>query len=136
MNRLVSNVLAVCSVLLYTSGYSISEYFYADNMDGWTFLRNTLKGVVYLFLVLLNFLPRTVLAKSSMIVFAFICFGDLVDRLVFDISEFVNSDYAMILVALIAGVIAYKYNVKRISERSTYENDNPISGNGNNRYGS
>lgn len=135
MNKTLSGVLALCSLILYTFGYSICEYFYSDDLEGWTFLRNTLKGFVYLFLAALHFIPRTSITKGCMVALCFLCFGNLADRLVFDIQSFVNSDYVLIIVALIAGVITYRIDVKRILERGNDQDNRTLGDNGSNRYG-
>lgn len=106
MDRAVVNLLALNVLLLYPTGYWICEYFYADDINAWRSLRDTLNGVLIASLVLLTFLPKTRLKTASMWGLAVLCFGDLVDRLIFNIEVFVFSDWFLITIA--AGVFLYK----------------------------
>lgn len=98
MKRL-TGILALLSVILYATGYWICEYFYADDIIRWRFLRDTLTGFVIAVLVLLHFLPGSKLKTASLSAFGVFCFGNLFDRLIFNIGEFVWSDYFMIIAA-------------------------------------
>ena len=112
----MAGVLAILSVVLYLTGYWICEYFYADDIIRWRELRDLLTGVVIALLVSVSFLKRTSLSRAALVAFAVLCFGNLVDRLGLGITDFRFSDYALIVVAVIAGIKTYLYNVKRILE--------------------
>lgn len=109
MNR-IAGYLALISVILYNTGYWICEYFYADDIIKWRFLRDTLTGVVIAILVLVNFMPETKLKTASLWAFGVFCFGNLVDRLVFNISVFVWTDYVIIALASLVFLIKLKGN--------------------------
>ena len=100
MKRTIAGVLALCSVILYATGYWICEFFFMDDIVKWRLLRDLLTGVVIFALVIVNFLPRTRLVTASLWAFGIFCFGNLVDRLVFGISTFVGYDYLVIALAI------------------------------------
>ena len=118
ISRIIGGLLALLSVILYSTGYWICEYFYMDDMTQWRGLRDTLTGVVIAVLVLINFMPRTRLSEAALWAFGILCFGNLVDRLLFNINVFVYSDYALIGVAVLAFIYKLKIgrNVKTILE--------------------
>jgi hypothetical protein len=107
MDRKITNVLALSSVVLYSTGYWISEYFYWDDIVKWRSLRDTLNSIVIFILVLMAFLPRTRFKTAVFWSFGILCFGDLVDRLLFNIDVFIWTDYFLIAIAVI--VFLYKY---------------------------
>lgn len=114
MNKeLIGNVLALCCLILYSLGYQICEFFYEDNIESWRSLRDLLTGIMVFIMVNLNSLPKTKIRDSINVSFWWFCFGNLVDRLLFDIDKFVFSDYLLWLTAIVAGLITY--HVKRRS---------------------
>ncbi len=115
-NHKLSNTLAILSIVLYVTGYDVCEYFYAEDLVEWGKLRDLLKGICILFLVLLNFLPRTILVKGVMISFWIYCASNLVDRLGYGITTFVNSDYGVHFIAVVAGIISYYYVKRRFNK--------------------
>ena len=102
----IAGLLALIATILYATGYWICEYFYAEDIVKWRFLRDTLTGVVIAILVLLNFMPKTKLKTASLWAFGIFCFGNLVDRLLFNIGVFVISDWFLIIISI--SVFAYK----------------------------
>lgn len=118
MKKRITEVLALLSVILYSTGYWICEYFYMDDIVKWRGLRDTLTGVVIAILVFINFMPDTKLKFATLWAFGILCFGNLVDRLLLDITVFANSDYVLIGVAVLAFIYKLKigHNVKRILE--------------------
>ena len=101
VKRSISGILALFAVILYATGFEICEYFYYDDIDKWRSLRDTLTGLNIFLLVILNFLPTTRLKISSLWAFGVFCFGNVVDRLIFDIDQFVYSDWFVIGIATI-----------------------------------
>jgi len=125
VKRRISGILALFSVILYATGFEICDFFYPDvkTLDcctnemvytihnEWRFLRDTLTGVVIFILVGLNFLPKTKLKVASLWALGVFCFGNVVDRLIFNISEFVDSDWVVIALAIL--IFIYKLKIER-----------------------
>lgn len=97
----IAGVLALFAVILYATGFEICEFFYEDEINKWRSLRDTLTGINIFLLVILNFLPNTRLKIASLWAFGVFCFGNVVDRLIFDIDSFVYSDWFVIGVAIL-----------------------------------
>jgi len=109
MKNKVTEILALLSVILYATGYWICEYFYMDDIIKWRDLRDTLTGVVISILVITSLMPKTRLSNATLWAFGVLCFGDLVDRLVFNTNVFVYSDYALIVISIM--VFVYKFKI-------------------------
>lgn len=113
----ITGILALFAVLLYVTGYQICEHFYFEDIDSWRFLRDTLTGVDILLLVLVGMLPKTRLSIASLWAFLVFCFGNIVDRLVFDIDEFVYSDWFLIAIAIMIFIFKLKGHAKNTRGR-------------------
>jgi hypothetical protein len=127
--RYIVGILSIFSVLLYSTGYWICEQFYLDDITEWRKLRDLLSGVVVFLLVILNFLPKNNFSNASLTAFGILCFGNIVDRTIFDITTFVGSDYWLIGTALIVFLIKIGHaKTVRRNLANFHENNNPGTG--------
>ena len=115
VKHIIAGILAIVALLLYIFGFEICEHFYKEDITQWRNLRDMLIGINMFILVILNLIPLTSFTRGVFVALCFLCFGDLVDRLIFDIQVFVNNDYILIMVAIVAGVITYVRCQKKIS---------------------
>ena len=107
-----TGILALFAVVLYVSGFQICEHFYYDDIDSWRFLRDTLTGISIFLLVLVGLLPKSRLSIASLWALLVFCFGNIVDRLVFDIDGFVYSDWFLITIAIMIFIYKLKGHAK------------------------
>lgn len=90
----ITNLLALCAVILYPTSFWICEFFYPGDPapKEWFVLRDLHRGIVVTALVLMNYLPRTKIRKAAMTAMLVFCVGNLIDRLVFGITTYVVYD--------------------------------------------
>lgn len=89
-------LLALLPLVLYPTGFWICEILFEDDINRWRLLRDTLKGVEILCLCSIYLLPKNKIASAAMLSLFIYCLGNMVDRLVFGVHEFIWTDGVLI----------------------------------------
>ncbi|AGO48437.1 hypothetical protein Phi10:1_gp097 [Cellulophaga phage phi10:1] len=107
--KTIKLILSITALLLFVFNSDICEAVHGDNIEMWWKLRIKLFSLIFLLLSLIGFLESKMWLRVILTQVVIFTSSDAIDRWLFNITNFVDSDYILIFFSL---VVFIKQSVK------------------------
>lgn len=113
--KTIKLILSITALFLFLSNRSICDAVHGDNVDLWWDLKFKIYSLIFFTLALIGFLESKMFLKVITTQIVIFTAADVIDRWLFNITNFVDSDYALIFFSV---VIFLKQSVKCLKRGS------------------
>lgn len=90
--RYIENITITLAVLLFDYNYNICDYFYEPASLEWWIFRTNIYAIIFFMGMCTGLFKQTYYSKTVIVIGLIYCFGDIVDRLFFNIRTFEIND--------------------------------------------
>ncbi len=103
-------MLGVIVLILFVGNYKICDYFYSTDIESWWILRTKIYSIMFVLFWQMAIFETKGIARLILSIGLGFSFSDVIDRIIFNNTNFTRSDIFMILITITFANIDYVRN--------------------------